>query len=538
MTVAIVGSGVAGVSAALRLADRGIHCHIFDVGQQPAADEPVRENFYHLRQRQDAFALMIGEQFERIPHLSPAAPTVPAKLTPPRMQYVTRDAERLSPLRQDGYAAVQSFAAGGLANAWGAGLYRFNQRDLTGFPLRAADLSPYYDRLSAEIGISGDADDLLPFYGSEPGLQPPLRLSEKARWLLARYQRRRAALNGRGVFLGRPRSAVLTEPKPDRPACDYSSLEFWQPELPYIYTPAFTLRRLIQQGRVTYHRGVLVRSWSRDGAGIRIHAQDLQSGAETTFDTDELVLAAGAIGSARLALQSRNDRSTCLNLLDNPTLQIPLILPWFIGRAFPTDCFGLTQLVMVCDLPQFAAPLQAAILEVTSPARSEFFSSIPLAARGNLQAIRWLVPAMLVMQLFLPAAPDQAASLRLATDGALAIRKPPPADDRGAVSSLLGVANRLGALAHRGLIVAPPAGQGIHYAGTLPMSESPCRPYQCDRFGNLFGEPGVSVVDGAVFPALPAKNYSFSVMANAMRIADSVADRADNRASGGRRCCA
>ena len=41
MTVAIVGSGVAGVAAALRLADRGIHCHIFDVGREPTPNEPV-----------------------------------------------------------------------------------------------------------------------------------------------------------------------------------------------------------------------------------------------------------------------------------------------------------------------------------------------------------------------------------------------------------------------------------------------------------------------------------------------------------------
>jgi choline dehydrogenase-like flavoprotein len=327
----------------------------------------------------------------------------------------------------------------------------------------------------------------------------------------------------------------LSEPRPDRPACDYSNLEFWQPGLPCIYTPLLTLRRLVAGRQVTYHDGVLVRCWSHEGGEICVRAEDLRTGAETAFTTDVLVLAAGAIGSARLALQSRADCLTSLPLLDNPALQIPLFLPSFIGRGLQTDCFGLTQLNLVYDLPQFAAPLQASILEISSPARSEFFASIPLSARGNLQVIRRLVPAMLVMQLFLPAGRRQAASLRLGPDRALCIQGPPPADDLGVARSLVGIMNRLGALTHCRLIVTPAPGQGIHYAGTLPMTDSPCRPYECDRFGRLFDEPGVYVADGAAFPALPAKNYSLSVMANAMRVADHVADRAAERPADSRR---
>lgn len=531
MTVTIIGSGVAGTAAALQLAERGIRCQLLDVGFQPAPDEPVRENFYRLRQREDVHDLMVGKRSERVECLSRKSSVVPAKLTPPRMRYITQDAERLSPLQQTGYAAVQSFAAGGLANAWGAGLYRFTDRDLEGFPINRDELSPYYDRLTEEIGISGEADDLTPFFGEENGIQPPLRLSEKADRLYGRYRRCRTALNRRGVFLGRPRLGVLTEPRHGRAVCDYANLEFWQPELPYIYTPAFTLRRLIDKGKITYRRGILVKSWSRRDGRISIQARDLSSNADVTFDTDALFLAAGAVGSARLALQSRADYSTRLDLLDNPALQIPLVLPRFIGGALQTDCFGLTQLNLVYDPPESAAALQASILEITSPARSEFFSSIPLSARGNLKVIRHIVPAMLVMQLFFPATRDRAASLSLQDDGALRIEGQPPRDDIGSIKPLLRAMLRLGALTHRSLVVTPEAGQGIHYAGTLPMKQKPQRRYECDRFGGLYDEPGVYVIDGAAFPALPAKNYSFSIMANAMRVADHLAD---NLPDGGR----
>jgi choline dehydrogenase-like flavoprotein len=63
-------------------------------------------------------------------------------------------------------------------------------------------------------------------------------------------------------------------------------------------------------------------------------------------------------------------------------------------------------------------------------------------------------------------------------------------------------------------------GASVHYAGTLPMSRQ-AAPFtttetcQSRDFDNLF------VVDGATFPFLPAKNITFSLMANAVRVAET-----------------
>jgi choline dehydrogenase-like flavoprotein len=508
------------------LADRGIRPVVLDVGLEPEAAEPVRGNFYELRQRADVFDLMIGAELQRVRSLARSAPRVPAKLTAPRIGYVVRDAQRYGPLDQQDYAAVQSFASGGLANAWGAGLYRFTARELAGMPIGVADLAAYYDRLDREIGISGQPDDLTPYFGESGSLRPPLRLSRKAEWLLARYARRREKWNRQGVFLGRPRLGVVSEPGDDgRPACDYSNLEFWQPELAFIYNPALTLRRLVREGKVVYRQGLVARRWSRRDDALVVHAEDCRGQGPVSWPTRRLLLAAGAIGSAKLALQSRDDYTTTLSLLDNPALQFPMVLPRFLATPLETHCFGLTQLNLVYDAPGEPGPLQASILEITSPARSEFFSSLPLAARDNLTCIRYLVPAMLVMQLFLPAGPGQAASLRLRPEGVLEIHGP-KREDRGALEKLfVRVLCKLGATTLRGLVVRPPAGHGLHYAGTLPMSAAPRGPYECDRECGLWGEPGVHVLDGAVLPRLPSKNYSFTVMANAMRVADHVASR-------------
>ena len=128
------------------------------------------------------------------------------------MRYIIDDARALAPVRSQNFDATMSFAAGGLANAWGAGVYRFTTRDLDGFPVRIQELKPFYDELTEHMGVSGANDDLTPSFGNDPALQPPIRLSRFASDLHAGYQRKHELFAKLGVSIGRTRLAVLTEP--------------------------------------------------------------------------------------------------------------------------------------------------------------------------------------------------------------------------------------------------------------------------------------------------------------------------------------
>ena len=62
-------------------------------------------------------------------------------------------------------------------------------------------------------------------------------------------------------------------------------------------------------------------------------------------------------------------------------------------------------------------------------------------------------------------------------------------------------------------------GASVHYAGTLPMTANSapltCTPECRSRdFKNLY------FVDGTTFPFLPSKNLTFTLMANAVRVAE------------------
>ena len=175
-TVIIVGSGPAGVAAALECSNKGIKPLLLDVGNTKTNNFPLIEgNLYTYRRHHDCFKLLIGEKFQRLSNLGNEKP-IPLKLTAPNMEYVTKDANRFSPIDERDLNAIQSFATGGLANAWSAGLYRYNDLDLEAFPFKQNDVAVYFDALTQEIGISGTDDDLTPYFGSTSFLQPPLLL--------------------------------------------------------------------------------------------------------------------------------------------------------------------------------------------------------------------------------------------------------------------------------------------------------------------------------------------------------------------------
>jgi len=78
---------------------------------------------------------------------------------------------------------------------------------------------------------------------------------------------------------------------------------------------------------------------------------------------------------------------------------------------------------------------------------------------------------------------------------------------------------KLGCIAPPPMTHVRPMGASVHYAGVLPMTRN-AAPFTCTKecrsndFENLY------FVDGTTFPFLPSKNLTFTLMANAARVAE------------------
>jgi len=515
----IIGSGAAGAWAAYQAASRGLVPLVIDVGLQPVEEPALARGFFALRQQDVRQAeYLLGPEFESLHnihqrYLSP-------RLKPPRLRFVTNRADELAPLARMGFDPIQSFALGGLANAWGAGVYRYHEEDLKPFSLAPTDLDPYYDILTREIGISGTVDDLHDHFGSAQGLQKPLKIDSLAERFFHSYQRHRSYFHRNGLKAGRPRLAILSEDLNDRKACSYDHLSFWQPNLSYLYTPAMTVKELIRKNKIQYADQRLVLGFKEGKEEVRIKVRDLEGNGYEELTAKMVVLAAGALNSGRIVLQSYGDYQTRLPLLENQTSLTPLLYPFFVGRPFDEVSHGLTQLNLLYSGPQWASYVQGSYYSFNSCLSSDIFKDMPLAARGNLCGIKYLLPAISILQLFYRDEPKEGNFLQLSAEGKLITSYTDKRPLGKVERHMIRLFRRAGFISHPGLSQYPTPGNGIHYAGTLPMSATSARPYQTDLRGRLNGTQRVYVADASVFPVLPAKNHTFTLMANAMRVVD------------------
>jgi len=514
--VIIVGSGPSGVAAALELLDRNLL--ILDAGfEAPASSHKLDQNLYDLKRgNEDLSALLLGEQYEGLHNV--ASPYLSPKLKSPLVRFVTREWRELCPVDSYGFDGILSFATGGLSNVWGAGVYRFNDKELKDFPIRVSDLNPFYDRLTSEIGVSGCEDDLTPFFGSVQGLLPPIKMDQLSEGLLEQYSKKKRRLSRLGLYIGKPRIALLTKELNERAAYDYDGLEFFKPNGPSIYNSSYTLKDLRKRPNINYRSGFLVERFEETSEGVKVFAKNIETKAVEEFFGRKLMLAAGTISTSKMVLSSYNDYTTRLPLLDNAVSFIPFLAPRFIGASQENRFFSGVQLNVVYQKHEDGPPIQGSFYGVMGLLRSDLLLDLPLSIKGNLTAAKYLTPAMGVLYLLYPDYPDPNNYLRLTASGELEIRYKRKSLGR-IETELISAFWRLGFFSLPSLCKFPAPGNSFHYAGTLPMKAEPGSKYVTSINGLLSGTKHVYVVDGANFTSLPSKNHTFTIMANSMRIA-------------------
>jgi choline dehydrogenase-like flavoprotein len=520
--VIVVGSGAAGAWAAYGAAQKNLNVLVIDAGLHPAPDRKLEKNIFDLRANDSKQRdYLLGQKYESLhnvyqDYLSP-------KLKAPRYRYVIAEPDEHMHIHKEGFDALQSYSLGGLANAWGAGTYRYTDFELQSFPYNQADLDPYYDTITTEIGIAGQADDLTDYFGSLQGVQKPLRLDRQAQHLLNTYTKKKKRFQKKGITLGYPRIAILSEDLGKRKACQYDNLSFWQPQLPAIYSPAMTMEQLIEDNKVTYLDNRLVLKYIENESEVSVEVLSLKDKSLEIIKGKKMILAAGALNSAKIVLNSNDDFETQLPLLENPTSLIPFVCPGAIGNPVENESHGLIQLNLLYEGKQWEEKVQASIYGYSSPLGADVAMNFPLSFKAMIASCKYLLPAMMIIQLFYADSPKKGNYVQLAHDRRLKACYE-KRNDLGAVEKeMINTMRAAGMLSHPLLVQYPPPGNGIHYAGTLPMQENGT-PYSTTSEGRLQNTKHVYVADAAVFPKLPAKNHTLTIMANAYRTAVKAAE--------------
>ncbi len=513
--------------AAAALLDQGCRVHLVHVGYD---DDVYRaripdEPFAKIRETDANQAhYFLGADMEGVPS---GSVRIGSQLTPPR-QFTVRNADKYLPVESNSFEPMQSLAVGGLGAAWGAAAYTYSNAELQRMGIGETGFSDQYQQVADIIGISAARDDDTSpdCIGQLARTQPPLEIDSNAEALLDKYARGKRSSRFK---LGRIPLAILSQDLGARQANPYFDMDFWSDSRQSIYRPRYTLADLQQRPGFRCTSGTLATAFTESIDGVTLHGiRPDEGGQSVTHQAKRLILAAGALNSARIVLASRRQAGVHAPVLCNPYTYMPCILASRLGRGSRPARHSMAQLAGLfapAEAPDDLVSLQ--FYSYRSLLAFKLVKEIPLHPWAGLQCVRLLIDSLVIVGVHHPDSPNPLnwLSVRDAGSGGawpLVLQYAPSTQLQQARASreraiLLELA-KLGCLG--GARLRPGHASSIHYAGTIPHLEPGSEDrHGLDPQGRLLGTSSVYVADNAGWNFLPAKGLTLTIMANARRIA-------------------
>ena len=303
----VVGSGISGGWAAKELTERGLRVLLLERGKHVEH----QKDYPNARKAPWEYPHRGGRTREMVDAYPVLQRDYP--LTEKNLDWWAseRDSPYTEVKRFDWY---RGYHLGGRSLTWGRQSYRWSDIDFEAnlkdgiavdWPLRYADLAPWYDYVERHAGISGSTEGLaqLPDGQFQPAM--PLNCAEEmiAGRLAKQFEGRRRLIPGR--------CANLTQPLPGRGRCQYRNA-CWLgcPSGSYFSTQASTLPFAKATGRLTLKTFAIVTDvvYDRDrkkATGVRV--MDAASRATTEYSARVVFLCASTLNSTWLLMRSATD---------------------------------------------------------------------------------------------------------------------------------------------------------------------------------------------------------------------------------------
>ena len=212
------------------------------------------------------------------------------------------------------YTWIQANVVGGRSLMWARQSYRLSPMDFEAnlldgrgadWPIRYADIAPWYDYVERTIGVSGQAEGLphLP----DGIFQKPMDMNAVEKVLKERVE---ATFPERRVTIGR--TATLTEPIGERAACHYCGpCHRGCSTGSYYSTQSVAIPAARATGNLTIRPHSLVHQVLYDaerGRASGVAVKDTESGEDLTYSSRLVFLCASSMNTARIMLLSKSAR--------------------------------------------------------------------------------------------------------------------------------------------------------------------------------------------------------------------------------------
>lgn len=524
----VVGSGCAGSMAAQTLVEAGVNVTMIDVGFEPDAAPIPDKNFLDIRQTEpDQHQYLIGKKAEGViwSDLGKGAQLTPAR------KYMVRDIDRYTPLLSETFSPLESLGYGGLGIGWGLQCWQFSDTEMVATGLNPERMTAAYETVSRRIGISATKDDAMPYTMNHlQHYQPSPKLDRNHQAMKQRYSATKAWFKKRAIYLGRTPLALITKDLNGRRGYQYRDMDFYSDNDRSAWRPWITIDALKKKPNFTYISGYLALEFKEKGDTVTLTCLNVKTHKKETFVCRKLVLAAGALGSARIVLRAFKQEGTRVPLLCNPYTYVPCLQPGMIGKGPEKGKLGFGQLSMFIDKGKTNFDISiATFYGYQSLMLFRIIRQVPLNLADARRLMQFLVSGIVIMGIQHTDHPSERKYLTLAknpdtlTGDQLEAHYELTKDERAVQDAIertyIKAARKLRIFPLKRLY--PGHGSSVHYAGTLPFSSTE-KPLHLSYEGRLHGTKHVYVADSSGFTFLPARGLTFSLLANAHIIAENV----------------
>jgi choline dehydrogenase-like flavoprotein len=519
-SVYVIGSGPAGISAAMALLRKGIPVTMLDAGLELETRRAEVVRLLAARDKQDWDEGSVNV-------LKKDAGPSPRGVALKRIygsDFPYRGMREYQPVELVGAKMYRSLAKGGLSNVWGASILPFQESDIFDWPIPLKNLDPHYSAVMSFMCHSAQEDGLNDLFSHHGAYGEAFRMSRQASFFLDDLEKNRSALNSEKIFFGASRLAATPGLNEEgKKPCAYCGLCLYGCPYGNIYSSGDTLELLSNREDFIYIRGVLVDKLVETDDGVKIHVTKLPGSERCEFSGSRVFLAAGILSSTRIMLASMEAYEHPLKILHSDLFQIPLLRYRAVENVTAEELHTLTQIYL--EILDEAIDRHTIHMQVYG--YNDFYLAVINKRLGHLAKFfrrftESLLGRLLIIKGYLHSSISSHISVRLQRGGTLVLEGHPNEDARRAMRKVAGKLfknrNYFRALPIHLMARMDDPGTGNHSGGSFPMRTTP-RQFETDVLGRPYGFKRVHMVDSSVFPSIPATTIAFSSMANAHRIA-------------------
>jgi len=401
---------------------------------------------------------------------------------------------------------IFSFARGGLSLVWGATMLPYCKEDTLNWPFDVSSLENEFRELSEVIPITGGRDGLSPSYGnfySRRGILPSNRILK----VLEHFAR----IDVPEIQVGLSRLAVETGTH-EIEGCVYCNKCINGCPLNLIWSSK-------DSNFKSENLKLRVLKLNESSIGVEVEAVDIDGEHKVLDGFEKVFIATGSLESFRILANSKIVSQEGI-LKDSATFFLPLIALPKLGKLLHNS-FGLSQVFIRLNRTDSKVASQFQLYEYSDDLIARAKKALPFGALIPNSILRFFLKRMMVAIGYLDGADSPGIQMRLVDDGSVLnslARDGKSWEERNQVIKL-SIKRLSKHIMNLGLFPIPfltqiaLPGEGVHFGSWLPMGE------KSDLLGRPIGSELIHVVDSSVLPTIAPGPITFTVMANAMRIA-------------------